>query len=149
MARDIEPGAGSAKPASAFRPDATVQEFFDRFAHALTSGDTPTVASMWETPAFVLGDQDAQVVTAREEIEQFFSGAKEYYNAQGIADTRPEIFKLEWVTDRIVIVEVRWPYLDAQGKEAGEESSTYTLRRDDSGELKLRVVVMHGAVETH
>jgi hypothetical protein len=49
------------------------------------------------------------------------------------------------MTDRILVVEVRWPYLDQEGNEAGEESSTYTLRRDDQGHLKIRAVVMHGA----
>lgn len=45
------------------------------------------------------------------------------------------------------MVEVRWPYLDADGEERGEETSTYTLRRNDRGELRLRVAVMHGASE--
>jgi len=37
------------------------------------------------------------------------------------------------------------PYLDAGDQERGEEASTYTLRRDDDGEPKMRAVVMHGA----
>jgi hypothetical protein len=45
----------------------------------------------------------------------------------------------------VFLVDVRWPYLDAGGNEKGEESSTYTLRTDDTGELKLHVAVMRGA----
>ncbi|HET8580777.1 MAG TPA: hypothetical protein VFL31_07245 [Nitrospiraceae bacterium] len=74
-------------------------------------------------------------------VKESFSGAKEQYNARGITDTRPDVFGLEWVTERIAIVDVRWPYLDERGKEVGEEASTYTLRRDDAGDLKL-----HGRV---
>jgi hypothetical protein len=44
-------------------------------------------------------------------------------------------------------VEVRWPYLDEQGKEVGEETSTYALRRDETGILKLQTAIMHGAAE--
>ena len=55
--------------------------------------------------------------------------------------------RLEWVTDRMALVDVRWPWLDADGAENGEESSTYALRRGDDGRLKIRMVVMHGARE--
>jgi len=104
-----------------------------------------TVVSLWQVPAFVLGDADDRAVGSNQEIEQFFGGAKQRYNEQGIMSTRAEIGTLQWLTERIAIVQVRWPYLDAQGHEVGEETSTYTLRRDEEGELRLRVTVMHGA----
>lgn len=121
-----------------------VQEFLDRFARALTAGDGRGVAALWEAPAFVLGDE-AMPVASREEVERFFSGARSEYNARGVTDTRAEIVDLRWPNDRIALVEVRWPWLDAAGREKGSESSTYTLHRDAQGELKLRVAVMHGA----
>jgi len=125
---------------------AQVQAFLDRMAQALTLGDGPALASMWEVPALVLGDEDdGRAVTSSAQVEQFFSGAKERYNQRGITDTRADIQHLSWPTDRTAIVEVRWPYLDAQGHEVGDETSTYTLRRDARGELKLRVTLMHGA----
>jgi hypothetical protein len=95
----------------------------------------------------VLGDADMKAVGSKAEIEQFFAGAKQQYNAQGITGTRAEITELHWPTERIAIVQVRWPYLDAQGRELGEENSTYTLRRDEDGELRLHVTVMHGAAK--
>jgi hypothetical protein len=104
---------------------------------------------MWETPALVLSDQEVITVGAASEVEQFFSGAKEQYNARGIVDTRPDIVQLRWPTEKIAIVEVRWPYLDARGHELGEETSTYTLRRNEAGDLKVRVAVMHGTSEPH
>jgi len=124
---------------------AEVQSLLDRMARSLTAGDGKAVAKMWETPAFVLGDEMAMTVSSEAELEQFFSGAKEQYNAKNITDTRAEIVRLDWPTSRIAIVQVRWPYLDAQGATHGSETSTYTLRRDDSGRLRLRVAVMHGA----
>lgn len=54
-------------------------------------------------------------VNSQADLEQVFSGAKEQYNARNITDTRAEIVKLDWPTSRIAIVQVRWPYLDAQG----------------------------------
>jgi hypothetical protein len=100
---------------------------------------------MWEAPALVLGDSMAQPVSSTDELVEFFSGAKEQYNERGVVDTRPEIMRLDWVTERMVIVSVRWPWLDANGRERGDEASTYTLRRGRDGVLKMRVAVMHGA----
>lgn len=125
--------------------DREVQGFLDQFGRSLTAGDARTVATMWAVPAFVIGDTMVQAVSSRDEVEKFFSGAKDEYNKRGIVDTRAEIFGLEWVTDRIVVVDVRWPYLDERGNEKGEESSTYTLRRDDLGDLKLHIALMRGA----
>ena len=124
-----------------------VQHFLDRMGRGVTSGDGRAVAAMWELPALVLGDDQAMSIATSREVEQFFGGAKEQYNSRGITDTRAEIIRLEWATSRIAIVQVRWPYLDAQGGFHGEERSTYTLRRNDAGDLKLRVAVMHGASE--
>jgi hypothetical protein len=126
-----------------------VQDFLDRFARAVTAGDGRAIAKMWNIPAMVIGDQDVRTIGSTREVEQFFGGAKAQYNARGVVDTRAEIIREEWATDRIVVVLVRWPYLDKHGNEVGEESSSYTLRRDDKGELKLCVALMRGASEPH
>jgi hypothetical protein len=123
---------------------AEVQGLLNQMARALTAGDGAAVARLWDTPAMVLGDNMAQVVSSPDELARFFSGAKEQYNKLGITDTRADIVHLSWPTDRIALVEVRWPYLDANAREQGAETSTYTLRKDESGQLKLRVAVMHG-----
>lgn len=124
-----------------------VQMLLDRMGRAVTSGDGRAVAEMWEVPALVVGNDQVMVVNSREELVRFFGGAKEQYNAKGITDTRAEIVRLDWPTDRIAVVTVRWPYLDAKGTMRGSETSTYTLRRDDARKLRLRVAVMHGASE--
>ena len=128
--------------------DSRIQNLLDQLAKALTAGDGRTAATFWRTPAFVIGDEHERVVASQQEVEQFFSGSKEQYNQRGITDTRADIQRLDWITDRIALVEVRWPYLDAKGNEVGEETSTYLFKRDEGGELKLRLAIMHGAAET-
>jgi len=130
---------------TADRQDGVVRDLLNRLARALTSGDARTVASMWAVPALVIGNDGVQAVNSSREVEQFFSGAKEQYNSRGITDTRADIHRLEWATDRIAAVDVRWPYLNDRGEEKGEEASTYILRRDDAGNLKLHVALMRGA----
>lgn len=127
------------------RHDAEVLDFLNRFARSLTAGDGRQAATHWAVPALVIADDGVTAVNSLQEVEQFFSGAKEQYNSRGITDTRPDIQKLEWATDRIAVVDVRWPYIHENGKEKGEEASTYILRRDDAGNLKLHVALMRGA----
>lgn len=121
-----------------------VQSILDRMARAMTTGDGRAMAELWDTPALVIGDKHVMPFTSADEIERFFGGAKEHYNARGIIDTRAEIDALHWPTDRVAMVQVRWPYLDTEGTIRGEESSTYTLRRDDHGNWRLLVAVMQG-----
>src|SRR5258706_16027766 len=93
------------KPAgrSPARERASVQEYLDRFAAAMTSGDTKTMAKLWGVPAFVVGVSEARVVQSEAEVEQFFGGAKDMYNQRGISDTRAEITDLDWIGDDLVI----------------------------------------------
>ncbi len=141
MPRDprLEDGVNQAPEAD----DQSVQDFLDGLAAALTQGDGRAVAEMWETPAFVLGDDMAKVVSDPDEIAAFFGGARQQYQQIGIINTRAEIVRLDEITDRMVMVRVRWPYLDAYGREMGAETSTYTLVRGKD-EWRLRIAVMHG-----
>jgi hypothetical protein len=123
--------------------DLGVQEFLNGFAEALTEGDGEAIAEMWEMPAFVLGQDMARVLADVAEAAEFFGGARAQYNEIGITNTRAEIVRLDEITDTMVMVRVRWPYLDAQGQELGAETSTYTLVRVGP-DWKFRIAVLHG-----
>jgi hypothetical protein len=121
-----------------------VQDLLDRYAKAITGGDGDAAAAMWELPGYLIGPDLVMAIERPQQITQFFGEAKEAYNAYGIESTRPEILDEEWVGDRLVIVRVRWPYLDETRREVGAERSDYTLRRDNSGKLTIRSVLMRG-----
>jgi hypothetical protein len=142
-------GAERAGLTSAESRSAGLQEFFDEFARALTAGEAHTLAGLWEVPALLLGDASVQGLDSIAEVQSLFRGARDRYNARGISQARAEIVRASWPTDRIAVVEVRWPYVDQQGQAVGEETSTYTLRCNDDGDLRLRVAVMHGARNLH
>lgn len=124
-----------------------VQQVLEQMARAVTSGDIEGIAACWAEPALIVGDMMAKAINGPKDFEEIFGGAKAQYNAKGITDTRPDIQELRWISERVCMVEVRWPYLDAQGREMGYETSTYTLRRNESGVWKIRCATMHGSVE--
>lgn len=47
--------------------DLGVQDYLNSFKDALTRGDGAAIAEMWETPAFVLGQDMARVVNEPED----------------------------------------------------------------------------------
>ncbi len=119
-----------------------VQDFFDELAHALTAGDGDKVATMYEVPALIISDEGVRAISTTEEIAAFLGVTKREYNAMGVVDTRAEVIDLERIGTKLYVATVRWPHLDAAGKQVAEESSDYTLRRDDKGHLRIRSVLM-------
>ena len=147
MRHEIQPTVTARRDSRGLKDhdDRQVLTLLEALGRAVTTGNGEGAAECWAVPAFVVGDGHEKAVGSLDEVAAFFAAAREQYNAQGVGDTRPEVQALQWITDRLALVEVRWPWLDAQGEEAGDETSTYLLKRDDTGELKLRVAIMHGA----
>jgi hypothetical protein len=126
-----------------------VQQLFAHMAHALTRGDGRSLATLWETPAMIIENQTVITIESPEQVEGLSAGARQQYVDKGIVDTRPNIVRLAWPAEGIALVEVRWSLIDAGGDELGEEVATYTLRRDEGGHLKARVLVAHGTPPSH
>lgn len=125
-----------------------VQHYLDGYCHALLEGDTKTLASMWAIPAFVVDARNSRVINDRAEVEQFFSGAQAMYEKRGIVETRAEVESLDVIRDNLVMVLVRWPYVDESGDAVGSELATYTLKANEDGEFKLCVCTMRGDTQS-
>ena len=126
-------------------PDFLVQQFFRDFSQALTEGDIASIKKCWALPSYVVGNAMQMVVKSEVEVERFFTGLKEQYSRRGIMEAIPDIESIQWLTEKIALVGVRWPYFDRFGKEIGEESSCYTLKIMPDGSLKIACTVMQGS----
>jgi hypothetical protein len=82
------------------------------------------------------------VVAAREEIEAAFDGAAERYRAQGLVAVRPTLVASEALSERLVSVDVRWDYLDEQGRSAQQNRYRYVLRLGGEAEPKIQVLIV-------
>jgi ketosteroid isomerase-like protein len=118
-----------------------VPAFFDRYAEALAGGDLPGIAACYVVPALVVGDSVAVPVAEPAEVEAAFAGAAEAYRAQGLVGIRPELGAVEPLTSALTLVEVCWAYLDETGAARQRTSYRYLLRRSDTGQLGIQVVV--------
>jgi len=123
---------------------AELLDVLSELARALTAGDGRAAAALWDAPALLVGSDTVLAAESRDKLVPVFAGARAQYAARGVVGTRPDIQDVDWVADNLVVVKVRWPHLDAMGREVGAEASDYTLRRDPTGKLKLRIAVMRG-----
>ena len=86
-----EPGDATKRDGMTHHNRPAVQSFLDRFATAMTSGNSKAVAELWEAPAFVIDDRATIAVPDLDAVVRFFAGAKDQYNAKGIIKTKAEI----------------------------------------------------------
>jgi|SRR5215208_2330770 ketosteroid isomerase-like protein len=120
---------------------ADVAAFLDRYANALVSGDLPGIAACYALPALVAGDGASIPISDPAQVEAAFGGAADAYRAQGLVDARPELRAVDPLTPALTLIDVRWAYLDESGNERHHSSYRYLLRRSESGQLAIQVVV--------
>lgn len=124
--------------------DLGVLDFLEALALAFSEGNGPALAEMWETPCFVLSQEEARTLEDADDVKDFCGNARDRYSSRGVTHTRPQIVRVDEITDRIVTVRVRWPWLDRDETEMGADVSTYTLRTGDDGDWRVRIAVIHG-----
>jgi len=122
-----------------------IQQSLEDYGQALGAGDFSLIANGWVVPAVVLSDSGALVVSDIAEIERFFSGAAEWYRSQGIVATRPDIIRVDILSEKLVAVDVHWPSYDAEGSQRMNELSHYILELGKDGRFRIRVALTRTA----
>ena len=126
--------------------EAAIHTLLDDFAKAFTKGDGKGAAACWEVPALIVSDDGTKAVASLDEVGAFFGGAAKQYTDKGTMSTRADVQSITWITDKVATVQVRWPYLDKDGKAQGtSESSTYVMRFVDDDTPKINTTMMAGA----
>jgi hypothetical protein len=121
--------------------DEHLRRFLVRYGEALSAGDLKAISGCYAVPSLVLADEGSVPIAAREEIEAAFDGAVERYRAQGLVAVRPTLVASEALGERLVWVDVRWDYLDEQGRSAQQNGYRYVLRLEDEASPKIQVVI--------
>jgi ketosteroid isomerase-like protein len=121
--------------------DEHLRRFLVRYGEALSAGDLKAISGCYVVPSLVLSDAGSVPITAREEIEAAFDGAAERYRAQGLVAVRPTLVASEALSVRLVSADVRWDYLDEQGRSAQQNGYRYVLRLEDEASPKIQVVI--------
>jgi hypothetical protein len=121
--------------------ESQITDLLERLGRAVSSVDVREIARLWETPAMVLGDQGAIAIADRAEIERHFTEAAKWYHERGLFSTRPEVERIDLLTDTLAAVDVRWPSYDAAGQEKASERSHYIVAAGSDGQPHVRVAL--------
>ena len=121
--------------------DEHLRRFLVSYGEALSAGDLKAISGCYTVPSLVLSDEGSVPIAAREEIEAAFDGAAERYRAQGLVAVRPTLLASEALSERLVWVDVRWDYLDEQGRSAQQNRYRYVLRFEDEASPRIQVVI--------
>jgi hypothetical protein len=121
--------------------DEHLRRFLVSYGEALAVGDLKAISGCYAIPSLVLSDAGSVPIAAREEIEAAFDGAAERYRAQGLVGLRPTLVASEALSERLLSVDVRWEYLDEQGRSAQQNGYRYVLRLQDVASPKIQVVI--------
>jgi hypothetical protein len=121
--------------------DENLRRFLVRYGEALAAGDLKVISGCYALPALVLSDEGSVPIAARQDIEAAFDGAAERYREQELVDLRPTLVASEALSERLLSVDVRWKYLDEQGRSAQQNGYRYVLRLQDEASPKIQVVI--------
>jgi hypothetical protein len=121
--------------------DERMRRFLVGYGAALSAGDLKAISGCYAVPSLVLSDEGSIPIATREEIEAAFDGAAERYRAQGLVAVRPTLVASETLSERLVSADVRWDYLDEQGRSAQQNGYRYVLRLEDEASPKIQVVI--------
>jgi NTF2-like protein (DUF6841) len=118
-----------------------IRQLLERLGQAVSSGDLKGVSSCWEIPALFLSDEGATAFANSGEIEKVMAQAAEHYRSQGIASTKPELERVDTLSNKLAVVDVRWPSFDASGKEKSSERSHYIVQFRKDGQARIRIAL--------
>jgi hypothetical protein len=118
-----------------------IEQLLKHLGQALNAGDLQAVSDCWEVPGLVFSNEGAIAITDKKQLNEIFAKATESYRSQGIASTKPELERIDMLSDKLAAVDVRWPSFDKAGKEKGSERSHYILELGKGGHIGIRVAL--------
>jgi hypothetical protein len=113
----------------------------EHLGRALSAGDLRGVSSCFEVPGLFLSDDGATILADASQLEKLFAQATEWYRARGLVSTKPELERVEVLSEKLAAVDVRWPAFDASGQEKSSERSHYIVRLGTDGQVYIRVAL--------
>lgn len=114
---------------------AAVIEMLERLGEAVSNGDLAGISASYGYPALFLSNEQVVLLESAGQVEEIFAANRDWYTSQGIQTAKPELLRLDQISDKIISVDVRWPGFDKDGKKNYSETSHYLIHFE--GEVPL------------
>ncbi len=118
-----------------------VAAFIDLFLDLFEARDVAALTRLWDVPALVLGDEQVHGAMSLPQLEKLFGDAVFAQEPQVFSGSE-RIETVEWISARVVMVELPWPERRVGGFLHGVEASTFFLRTDQRDHLKIRALML-------
>lgn len=129
------------KRGEVFMNQEPIRTCLERIGEALSTNKLRDLVDCWELPALILSDEGAIALTEADSLVSLFARAAQGYQSQGLVATRPQLERVEPLSEKLTAVEVRWPAFDAAGIQQASERSHYILRLGEDGQQRIRVAL--------
>lgn len=127
--------------------DDTISAYLTRYADSLTAFDAETAAGLWSAPGMIVNDRSSGVLDSRDAMIEGLRQSYPIYQRLGLASVGFELLEQRDLSDRLVLVHVRWLFFDAGGAQLTDSDSYYLLRREDEAGLQACVCVETDAAQ--
>lgn len=127
--------------------DDTISAYLTRYADSLTAFDAETAAGLWSTPGMIVNDRSSGVLDSREAMVIGLRQSYPIYQRLGLASVGFELLERRDLSERLVLVRVRWLFFDAGGAQLTDTDSYYLLRDEEEAGLQACVCVETDAAE--
>lgn len=124
-----------------------IEQYLARYAASLTAFDAEAAVTLWSTPGMIADDRVSGVLDTREEMVAGLKQSYPLYRELGLASVGHELLDANELSDRLVLVKVRWLFRDADGELLTDANSYYLLRDDDAAGLQACVCVETDSAE--
>ncbi len=123
-----------------------VDDYLARYAATLTRLDAEAGAALWSTPGMIADDRASVILESRDAMAEGVKQSYPLYQQLGLASVEHELLEIKELSDRLVLVRVRWLFLDDRGDQLTDTFSYYLLREEGS-DLRAVVCVETDAAE--
>lgn len=121
------------------------------FLRHLSVGDARAAAELWDVPALILGDEHVHGPLSRERLAEVLADTPGPGALERRAPRDPGapiellVERVEWTSQRVAAIVVRWPRLPRGGVLHGVEAATFLVRSDELSQPKIRGLLLHSA----
>lgn len=124
-----------------------IDGYLDRYAASLSDFDAEAAVTLWSTPGMIADDRVSGVLDTREEMIAGLKQSYPLYRELGLASVSHELLDTNPLSERLVLVKVRWLFRDAAGELLTDANSYYLLRDEDDAGLQACVCVETDSAE--
>lgn len=125
---------------------AEIAAYLENYAMTLSEFDAEAGAALWSMPGMIVDESFSGVLDSRDEMASGLEQSYSIYRELGLASVGYDLLGEEHLTDRLVMVQVRWTFFDAAAKPLTDSIAFYLLRREEDG-LRATVCVQTDDLE--